>query len=491
MNVPEDILVEILSRLPVKSLIKFRCVCKSWYDILKKPTFDLKHHNSNLLVSRRDFKSNERVISLFGNENTIIETFDDQNLSSFLNGMFSHIRLIGPCKGIVCLYGFHDNIALWNPAIRDFKVLPRSQIPRRPDAGIRGGDIGVGFDSRTNDFKVMQILFCTSNDLGLVYQVEIFSLRMGLWRKYEDIVPANIMYYNVWSMVYKNEIFCWWAQDGNVEVILSFDMGKEMFQKTPLPCDIEVLGGQHMTRRAISLFKVSIALIVYHLKEVDKFFDIWVTNELGINGDSWIKLLSIGPLSQVERPLGFWNGKFMLESNCRELVLYDPSIQEIKNLGIHGKRDRVEVIVYVENEVGESEFLRRRRSRTPPTLAFLNWRKCPDLFLKDSIFDVLKELETLDILKELETNTIEELKLKLQKEILEINAALNANTYDKNVNSAAEIGKKVCHDNYMNDSLNGIGVSDLCPSFAAGFILLELKQAKLNLNRTTKDLADI
>ncbi|KAL2493670.1 F-box/kelch-repeat protein [Forsythia ovata] len=443
MNVPEDILVEILSRLPVKSLIKFRCVCKSWYDILKKPTFDLKHHNSNLLVSRRDFKSNERVISLFGNENTIIETFDDQNLSSFLNGMFSHIRLIGPCKGIVCLYGFHDNIALWNPAIRDFKVLPRSQIPRRPDAGIRGGDIGVGFDSRTNDFKVMQILFCTSNDLGLVYQVEIFSLRTGLWRKYEDIVPANIMYYNVWSMVYKNEIFCWWAQDGNVEVILSFDMGKEMFQKTPLPCDIEVLGGQHMTRRAISLFKVSIALIVYHLKEVDKFFDIWVTNELGINGDSWIKLLSIGPLSQVERPLGFWNGKFMLESNCRELVLYDPSIQEIKNLGIHGKRDRVE------------------------------------------------ELETLDILKEMETNTVEELKLKLQKEILEINAAFNANTYDKNVNSATEIGKKVCHDNYMNDSLNGIGVSDLCPSSAASFILLELKQAKLNLNRTTKDLADI
>ncbi|KAL2509924.1 WEB family protein [Forsythia ovata] len=106
---------------------------------------------------------------------------------------------------------------------------------------------------------------------------------------------------------------------------------------------------------------------------------------------------------------------------------------------------------------------------------------------------IMKERETLDVLKELETtkNTVEELKLKLQKETSEINAALNANTDDKNVNSAAEMGEKVCHDNYMNDGLNGIGVSDQCPSSAPGFILLELKQAKLNLSRTTNDLADI
>ncbi|KAL2513271.1 WEB family protein [Abeliophyllum distichum] len=89
----------------------------------------------------------------------------------------------------------------------------------------------------------------------------------------------------------------------------------------------------------------------------------------------------------------------------------------------------------------------------------------------------------LDVLQELETtkNTVEELKLNLSKERSEINAALNANTNDKNVNSAAEMGEKVCHDNYMNDSLNGIGVSDLCPSSAPGFILLELKQAKIQI----------
>ncbi|KAG8377109.1 hypothetical protein BUALT_Bualt09G0134300 [Buddleja alternifolia] len=99
---------------------------------------------------------------------------------------------------------------------------------------------------------------------------------------------------------------------------------------------------------------------------------------------------------------------------------------------------------------------------------------------------ILKERETLDVLKELETtkNIVEELKLKLQKEATEINAALNNN----NVDFVAEIPQKGNHETVHQ---NGNGFLDLCPSEAPGFILLELKQAKLNLARTTTDLADI
>ncbi|KAI7999019.1 WEB family protein [Camellia lanceoleosa] len=76
---------------------------------------------------------------------------------------------------------------------------------------------------------------------------------------------------------------------------------------------------------------------------------------------------------------------------------------------------------------------------------------------------IAKEKETLDVLKELETTKtiVQELKLKLQKETSEINAASDANFEDRNANSVPE------------------------------FILMELKQAKLNLSRTTNDLADI
>lgn len=103
---------------------------------------------------------------------------------------------------------------------------------------------------------------------------------------------------------------------------------------------------------------------------------------------------------------------------------------------------------------------------------------------------IVKERETLDVLKELETtkNIVEELKSKLQKEASEINAALKA---ESTINAKNLVAEERKHENDKTVHQNGIGCVDLCPSEAPGFILLELKQAKLNLTKTTTDLADI
>ncbi|KAI8565854.1 hypothetical protein RHMOL_Rhmol03G0293100 [Rhododendron molle] len=202
MYLPEDVLIQILSRLPVKSLMRFRAACKSWNSLVKSPAFVSKHlenhtnsstvkNISRLLVCHRGNPTNKRLISLFSNDN--LKEFISQDLSPFFDNKFGHIRLIGPCNGIVCLYGFTDNIALWNPSIREFKTLPVSPIPRPPDARILCGDLAFGFDSKTNDYKVMQILFCSSNKFGVAYHVEIYNLTTDSWREYGGIVPANII----------------------------------------------------------------------------------------------------------------------------------------------------------------------------------------------------------------------------------------------------------------------------------------------------------
>lgn len=106
---------------------------------------------------------------------------------------------------------------------------------------------------------------------------------------------------------------------------------------------------------------------------------------------------------------------------------------------------------------------------------------------------IVKERETLDVLKELEmTKTIvEELKLKLQKQASEVNVALESSADDRYVTPALEEGKKDNHENVEGDHQNLMGGLSSCPSSAPGLILIELKQAKLNLSRTTNDLADI
>lgn len=39
-SIPEDIEFEILTRLPVKSLCRFRCVCSRWLSIISSPRFN-------------------------------------------------------------------------------------------------------------------------------------------------------------------------------------------------------------------------------------------------------------------------------------------------------------------------------------------------------------------------------------------------------------------------------------------------------------------
>ncbi|KAK2966120.1 hypothetical protein RJ640_018373, partial [Escallonia rubra] len=48
-HIPIDTLTDILSWLPVKSLKRFSCVCKSWCSMLENPTFIAQHLKNSAL----------------------------------------------------------------------------------------------------------------------------------------------------------------------------------------------------------------------------------------------------------------------------------------------------------------------------------------------------------------------------------------------------------------------------------------------------------
>ena len=169
MNLLEDVLIEILSKLPVNSLMRFSVVCKRWHALIKVPTFISNHlknreNVAHLLISHRDKLTNKRLVSIFTNDN--LDKFVTQHIPPFFKESFGHIRLIGPCNGIVCLYRFPDNIALWNPLIREFKTLPISRIAHPPDAQVLGGDISFGSIRKpliTSSFCLLPFSDCLSS----------------------------------------------------------------------------------------------------------------------------------------------------------------------------------------------------------------------------------------------------------------------------------------------------------------------------------------
>ncbi|XP_058110574.1 WEB family protein At2g38370-like isoform X2 [Magnolia sinica] len=101
---------------------------------------------------------------------------------------------------------------------------------------------------------------------------------------------------------------------------------------------------------------------------------------------------------------------------------------------------------------------------------------------------ILKERETLEVLKELESTkrVVEELKSKLQKEASEPISFTEINSDNMKINHVVEKENR----NPENLDLVSAGLSQGAAS-SPGLILMELKQAKVNLNRTTNDLAGI
>ncbi|XP_012091186.1 WEB family protein At2g40480 isoform X4 [Jatropha curcas] len=93
---------------------------------------------------------------------------------------------------------------------------------------------------------------------------------------------------------------------------------------------------------------------------------------------------------------------------------------------------------------------------------------------------IVKELETLDVLEELGTTKriVEELKLQLQKEALRC-----MTVSDEQMSSPAikEMNKENCSFHVNHREQQRIGSLSPCPTSSPDLILMELKQAKLNL----------
>ncbi|KAK2665723.1 hypothetical protein Ddye_004297 [Dipteronia dyeriana] len=55
IKIPENIIREILLRLPAISLFRFRCVCKDWYQIIVDSDFSVSHIQKSISALMIDF----------------------------------------------------------------------------------------------------------------------------------------------------------------------------------------------------------------------------------------------------------------------------------------------------------------------------------------------------------------------------------------------------------------------------------------------------
>ncbi|KAJ7971213.1 F-box protein [Quillaja saponaria] len=319
---PNEILVEILHRQTLKSLVKCTTVCKSWNSLVTNPTFIFSHLNRTLncndnnanhllllrLCCKRVKDNLDRYIELYSlrldNEGLDLVSLLGFPLQKEICNLYS--RVVGTCNGLVCLADdtqrYNLNFIVWNPSVRKYVKLPRPHMSYSTHGGY-DDCIGFGFDSRTNDFKVVRVVNLLDQRVYGVGppEVEVYSLARGSWEFITATAPLCSIFPRA-AQVFINGSTHWrvirqGTDDNWDNFILSFNVADDVFQEISLP---ECLAGiNHWffdDRNNVSVLTNGELLGVVYRNFLDSSFDVWMMKEYGVV-ESWTKVFAYIPLA--------------------------------------------------------------------------------------------------------------------------------------------------------------------------------------------------
>lgn len=336
-NFPQDVVTETLLRLPVKSLLRFKCVCKYWYAIIESPSFVRKHfsreNNHTRLLLYYTSDSDREGVTFLPDE-ALLGVSSSNDVIDYVQCPQNEANLVGPVDGLFFVHkcGYHSGepMTLWNPSTREFMPLPMSPIT--PPYMHTNHTFGFGLDPFTGNYKVIWIRFMIDDRTGIplpYFVVAIYTLGSDTWRYLDPLTHTTCSVDNSLSATCINGAYYWLVSyDYAKHSILAFDMRYEVFS--------HIEGPDHPEGKEGSL-TLCIDYIALFLCQTGVWFqssiDIWVMKEEGC----WDKWVTVEPSVEVSRPLGFWNDEeVFLESSSSELFLYKHDTHEIRNLGTYG-----------------------------------------------------------------------------------------------------------------------------------------------------------
>ncbi|XP_026396511.1 F-box protein CPR1-like [Papaver somniferum] len=357
MYMPNEVAVEIFLRLPVKSTLRFRCVCKKWCKFFK--------HNSDFVSKQLNHSIEKNNFALLftrkGERGVFAIDYDPSSSGSHevvqIDFPFKdeNLEIVGSCNGLLLIKIDPWLITgLWNPATKEYKLIPRNNITPVGFKTIsnRVDRHGFGYDQESNDYKLVTITSPCSQKIT-VSEVDVYTLSSHSWKRI-DHIPYKIM--GEPPGVFVNGALHWLAKPRPItsknkfsQVILSFNMAKEVFTEIP---HLEYFDdGNKFKHKCIDVLEGYLAMLCSNSKVG---FEVWVMNDYGIR-ESWTKRYNIS-LMKVDFIPSFWylrrihslkNGEILLEIQLDDkykyaaMFFYDPKCKRVRAAEVDlGKYDR-------------------------------------------------------------------------------------------------------------------------------------------------------
>jgi F-box interacting protein len=294
-DVPSELFIDILSRLPVQSLLRFRSISKSLRSFIDSHTFT-KHYLKNSLGIKIILRHNYDLYQLdFSNLTTHVKISIPLNINLFN----PKIDLLGgSCNGPRCISNCVSEIAFWNPNIRKHRVIPYLPIPRNEsDFHLSKCVHGFGFDQSSRDYKLVRLSFFE----GIRYimfktQVRLFSSKTNSWKALPNIPYA--LYSTQPVGVFVENSLHWVVTRNRSQpcLIVAFNLTQEVFNEVPLP-EIQRADDVKGIQIDVSLLGECLCMTVNHVSvkhymqhHIAKV-EVWVMEKYGLR-DSWCKLFT-------------------------------------------------------------------------------------------------------------------------------------------------------------------------------------------------------
>ncbi|XP_065876501.1 F-box protein At3g07870 isoform X2 [Euphorbia lathyris] len=363
-NLPVEIIHDVLSKLPISSLVQFKCVCRAWRVLGQHPNLvnlylTTTKQNDPCLIFHCDFPIRNQLyfVDFAGNHEKV------KRINTPFSPKMPEFDLVGSCNGLLCLSDslYNDSIYIYNPFNSNYLELPKSL--NFPDQ-----QLVFGFGFHLQNFKLVKIIYYRNGyprARRLVYpqsEVQILTLGTSEWRSLGKISyqlvrrPSEALVNGSLHWVSR-------AQRYNPSRrIISLDLGEERFREVPKPdC-----GSLSRCNYHLLVLKGWLSAAVYCNYGR---LEIWVMKEYSVK-ESWVKLYSIGAYTlpkavkqNMDRSFKIWNksldrkvvrvlgilknGEILLEYKSRVVVTYDPIIGKFKDLTLHGTPNWFQAVVHL------------------------------------------------------------------------------------------------------------------------------------------------
>lgn len=228
----DDLLVEVLLRVPVRSLLRCKCVCKSWLSLISNPLFAKSHFEAAAAPT-------DRFLVKFPNDSEAISVDIEVLCPNSAHAVFNipipprapkhgrWARIVGSCRGFLLLkYEFLHfvDFMVWNPSTGVQKYIYNMST--------HSCLCGIGYDSSTDDYVIVNLT---------LERRTYFSLRTNSWSCIEYTVPFNFGPAVSGQGLLFNGNLHWLVRSSNSRlVIIAFDVVERKFSEISVPHNVAI-----------------------------------------------------------------------------------------------------------------------------------------------------------------------------------------------------------------------------------------------------------